>query len=171
MLKTRTISFCIFLGLFSLSFQLGTMYEISSDDANAFVQEFLSTTNTMDGIGIFLNNSVVALPMFVPGFGIFWGTYTAWSTGFGFAAILTMAPGLVDTVPLSILYFSPFGLMEIIAYSIAMSRSIHIIIVLVKRINQKSLIKSTAIEMGIVIVILLIAGFLEEYMINTLSGI
>ena len=160
------IIFFIFLGLFTLSYQIGAMYEVSDEEANAFVQEFLSNTQDIDGIGIFLNNSAAALPMFVPGFGFIWGAYTAWSTGFGFAAILTMAPGLAEMHPLSVLYSSSFGLMELIAHSIAMSRSYQILRVLIKRTNLKSLIKPTAIEIGIVIVILLVAGFLEEYMIN-----
>ena len=77
-----------------------------------------------------------------------------------------MAPGLAEMHPLSVLYSSSYGLMELIAYSIAMSRSYQILHILVKRTNLKSLIKPTAIEVGIVIAILLVAGFLEEYMIN-----
>jgi len=142
------------------------MYDVSDEEANAFVQEFLSQTNAIDGIGIFLNNSVASLPMFVPGFGMIWGAYTAWSTGFGFAAILVMAPGLSEIQPLSILYLSAFGLMELIAYSIAMSRSYHLLHVLIKRTNLKSIIKPTAIEIGVVVGLLLVAGFLEEFMIK-----
>jgi len=170
-LKIRIVTFFIFLGLFTISFQVGAMYEVSDEEANEFVQEFLSNTNTIDGIGIFLNNLTAALPMFVPGFGIAWGSYTAWSTGFGFAAIQSMAPGLADMVPLSVLYFSPYGLIELVAYSIAMSRSLLIILVLVKRANLKSLFKPSAIEVGIVIALLIIAGFLEEYMINAAPSV
>ena len=166
MFKIRIITFFIFLGLFSLSFQVGAMYDVSDEEANAFVQEFLSQTEAIDGIGIFLNNSAAALPMFVPGFGMVWGAYTAWSTGFGFAAILIMAPGLSDIAPLSILYLSAFGLMELVAYSIAMSRSYHLLHILIKRTNIKSTIKPTAIEFGVVVGLLLVAGFLEEFMIN-----
>jgi len=170
-LKVRIIIFFILLGLFSFSFQIGAMYEVSDEEANAFVQEFLSNTEDIDGIGIFLNNITAALPMFVPGFGVAWGAYTGWSTGFGFAAILTMAPGLADIVPLSILYFSPFGLMELIAYSIAMSQSVYIVILLIKRTNLKSIIIPAGIEVGIVITLLLVAGFLEEYMINAAPSV
>jgi len=166
MFKIRIITFFIFLGLFSLSFQVGAMSDVSDEEANAFVQEFLSNTSKIDGIGIFLNNSAASLPMFVPGFGIIWGAYTAWSTGFGFAAILVMAPGLSDIQPLSILYLSAFGLMELVAYSIAMSRSYHLVYGLIKRVNLKLIIKPTAIEIGIVVGLLLVAGFLEEYMIQ-----
>ncbi len=46
-----------------------------------------------------------------------------------------------------------------------MSRSFHIAYVLFKRVNLKSLIKPTVIEIGIVVAILFAGGILEEYMI------
>jgi hypothetical protein len=170
-LKIRVITFFIFLGLFSLSYQIGAMYEVSDEEANAFVQEFLSNTEAIDGIGIFLNNITASLPMFIPGFGVVWGAYTAWSTGFGFAAILTMAPGLSEMAPLSILYMSAFGFMELVAYSIAMSRSYHLVYALIKRKNLKLVIKPTAIEIGIVVGLLLVAAFLEDYIINAAPSV
>lgn len=142
------------------------MYDVSDDEANAFVQEFLSNANAIDGVGIFLNNVSAALPIFVPEFGTIWGTYTAWSTGFGFAAMKIMASGLSEIAPLSVLYLSAFGFMDLVAYSIAMSCSYRIIHVLIKRQNLKPSIKPAAIEVGIVVVILLVAGFLEQYMIQ-----
>jgi len=153
------------MGIFSISFQIGAMSEVDDAESNSFVQEFLSNTEEIDGLGIFQNNSFVALPMFIPGIGIIHGAYSAWSTGFGFAAIISMAPGLAEIQPLSILYLSPFGVMELVAYSISMSRSFHIAYVFFKRVNLKSLIKPTVIEIGVVIALLLAAGFLEEYMI------
>jgi len=169
-MKLRIITFFVFVGLFSAAFQIGAISQVSDDDANAFVQEFLSHTKAIDGIGIFLNNSLAALPMFIPGFGIVWGLYIAWSTGFGFAAMSVMAPGLSDTMPLSVLYASPFGLMELVAYSIGLSRSFQITKQLIKRTNPKELIKSSLIEIGVVIGLLLGAGFLEEYMIKINHG-
>ena len=153
------------MGIFSLSLQIGSMSEVGDAEANSFVQEFLSNTEEIDGLGIFQNNSFIALQMFIPGIGIIHGAYTAWSTGFGFAAIISMAPGLAEIQPLSILYSTPYGIMELIAYSIAMSSSFHRAYVLFKRVKLKSLIKSTVIEIGVVVTILFAAGFLEEYMI------
>ena len=153
------------MGLFSLSLQISSTSEVSDEDANAFVQEFLSNTQDIDGFAIFQNNSIASLPMFIPGIGMIFGVYIAWSTGFGFAAIISMAPGLAEIHTLSILYSTPYGIMELIAYSIAMSRSFHIAYVLIKRVKLKSLIKPTVIEIGVVVTILFAAGFLEEYMI------
>ncbi len=168
-MKLRVVTFFVFVGLFSAAFQIGAISEVSDEDANEFVQQFLSQTQSIDGTGIFLNNAFAALPMFVPGFGMVWGLYTSWSTGFGFAAMLTMAPGLSEIMPLSVLYMSPFGIMELVAYSIGLSRSFHITKQLVKRTNLKDLIRPTLIEIGIVIALLLAAGFLEEYMISMAS--
>jgi hypothetical protein len=166
MFKFRIITFFVFMGIFSLSFQIGAMTEVSPQDANDFVQDFLSSTQDSDGLGYFVNNVSASLPMFVPGVGIILGIYSGWSTGFGFAAIATMAPGLADIEPLTLLYYSPYGAMELVAYSIAMSRSFLVVYSLIKKVNPKSLIKPSVIEVGIVVVILVIAGYLEEYLIQ-----
>jgi len=165
-LKYRIITFFIFMGIFSLSFQIGATSEVSDAESNSFVQEFLSNTQEIDGLGFFQNNFFAALPMFIPGFGMIFGAYISWSTGFGFAAIVSMAPGLAEVQPLSIFYLSSYGIMEITAYSISMSRSFHIAYVLFKRVKLKSLIKPTLIEIGIVLALLLVGGFLEEYLIK-----
>ena len=136
------------------------------EEANEFVQDFLSQTEAIDGFGIFLNNITAALPMFVPGAGIAIGIYSGWSTGFGFAAIITMAPALAEIEPLTTLYYSSYGIMELVAYSIAMSRSFLVVLYLVKKVNPKSLIKPSLIEIGFVVGLLFAAGFLEEYMIQ-----
>ena len=154
------------MGIFSLSFQIGATSQVSPEEANDFVQEFLSATQDSDGFAFFVNNVSASLPMFVPGLGVILGIYSGWSTGFGFAALITMAPGLANIEPLTILFYSPYGIMEVTAYSIAMSRSFHVVYSLVKKINPKSLIKPSLIEIGIVIGLLVIAGFLEEYMIK-----
>ena len=154
------------MAVFTISFQVGAITEVSMEEANEFVQDFLSQTEAIDGLGIFLNNITAALPMFVPGAGIAIGVYSGWSTGFGFAAIVTMAPALAEIEPLSTLYYSSYGIMELISYSIAMSRSFLVVFYLVKKVNPKSLLKPSLIEIGIVIGLLFAAGFLEEYMIQ-----
>jgi len=81
-----------------------------------------------------------------------------------------MAPGLADIEPLSILYNSPYGAMELVAYSIAMSRSFLVVFSLVKKQNPKALIKPSIIEIGIAVGLLVIAGYLEEYLIQASQG-
>jgi len=121
--KIRIILFFIFLGIFAAVFQLGSMTSVSEEDAEAFMSEFEELVLDIDAFGIFTHNLTIALPMFIPGFGVAWGLFSAWSTGFAFAAIITTVPEIGEIPPLSILFLSPFGLMEIAAYSIGISRS------------------------------------------------
>ncbi len=164
--KIRIITFFVFLGIFAAVFQLGSMSSVDQEEAEAFMSEFKDLILDIDAFGIFLHNTTIALPMFIPGFGVVWGLFSAWSTGFAFAAIVTTAPILADISPLSILFLSPFGLMELVAYSLGISRSFILIQAVIKKTNLTQFIKPTAIEIGIVIGILLAGGYLEFYMIE-----
>jgi len=162
----RIITFFIFLGIFAAAFQLGSMTSVSEEDAEAFMSEFEELVLDIDAFGIFTHNLTIALPMFIPGFGVAWGLFSAWSTGFAFAAIVTTVPEIGEIPPLSILFLSPFGLMEIAAYSIGISRSFILIRAVIKKVSLSSFIKPTVIEIGIVVALLLVGGYLEFYMIE-----
>ena len=164
--KIRLILFFIFLGIFSTAFQLGSMSTVSEEEANIFMAEFEELVLDIDAFGIFTHNTTIALPMFIPGFGVAWGLFSAWSTGFAFAAIATTMPEILNIPPLSILFLSPFGLMEITAYSLGISRSFILIRAITKKINLIQFIKPTIIEIGIVVGLLLAGGYLEFYMIE-----
>jgi len=162
----RIIIFFIFLGIFAAAFQIGSMTSVSEEDAEAFMSEFEELVLDIDAFGIFTHNLTIALPMFIPGFGVAWGLFSAWSTGFAFAAIITTVPEIGEIPPLSILFLSPFGLMEIAAYSIGISRSFILIRAVIKKISLTSFLKPTVIEIGIVVALLLVGGYLEFYMIE-----
>ena len=154
------------MALFTLAFQLGTMIEVNEDEAKIFMEEFEKLVEGIDAVGIFVHNTTIALPMFIPGFGVAWGLFSAWSTGFAFAAIVTLTPELKEIPPVSILYLSPFGLMELFAYSLATSRSFILIRAIIKKTNLFQFLKPTLIEIGILVGLLLAGGFLEDYMIK-----
>ena len=166
MSRIRIITFFVFMGLFTAAFQLGSMSEVSEEEANIFMEEFEKLIEDIDGIGIFLHNTTISLPMFIPGFGVAWGLFSAWSTGFAFAAIVSITPELGEIPPIAILYLSPFGLMELSAYSLATSRSFILIRAITKKTNLSPMLKPTLIEIGILIGLLLAGGFLEDYMIK-----
>src|SRR3989338_1710230 len=113
MSKIRIITFFVFMGLFSATYQIGSMSQVSEEEANTFMSEFEKLVVDIDAIGIFLNNSSISLPMFIPGFGVAWGLFSAWSTGFAFSAIVSITPELAKVPPLTILFFSQFGIMEL----------------------------------------------------------
>ena len=165
-MNNRVIIFFIFLGIFTVTYQIGSMSSVSEEDANAFMAEFEELVLDIDAFGIFVHNTTIALPMFIPGFGIAWGLFSAWSTGFAFAAIATTAPEIGEIPPLAILFLSPFGLMELFAYSLGISRSFILIQAVIKKISLSSFIKPTVIEIGIVTSLLLAGGYLEFYMIE-----
>ena len=154
------------MGIFAGAYQLGSMSTVSDEEAAAFMSEFEDLVLDIDAFGIFLHNTTIALPMFIPGFGIAWGIFSAWSTGFAFASIATTTPLLSDIPPLSILFLSPFGLMEIVAYSFGISRSYILIRAIFKKMDLIQFIKPTVIEIGIVVGLLLAGGYLEFYLIE-----
>ena len=164
--KQRILVFVIFIGIFSLSYLIGTQSKLSDDESHTFLKEFQKVVKGIDAIGIFEHNASVALPMFIPGLGLIWGAFAAWSTGVAFEALVTTTPTLAKVPPLALLYLSPFGIMELMAYSIGMSRSLLLILVIIRKKSLKTELRQTAIEIGIVVVLLLAGGFIEYYMIQ-----
>jgi len=137
--KIRIITFFVFLVIFTVIFQLGSMSTVSEEEASLFMEEFEKLVLDIDAFGIFVHNTTIALPMFIPGFGIFWGLFSSWSTGYAFAAIVTSMPEIANISPLSILFLSPFGLMEIFSYSLAISRSFILIKAIITKTNLPNL--------------------------------
>tara|TARA_B100002049_G_C15917248_1_gene306559 strand:- start:221 stop:685 length:465 start_codon:yes stop_codon:yes gene_type:complete len=146
------------------------MSTVSEEEASLFMEEFEKLVLDIDAFGIFVHNTTIALPMFIPGFGIVWGLFSAWSTGYAFASIVTMMPEIADISPLSILFLSPFGLMEIFAYSLGISRSFILIKAIITKTNLSQFIKPTIVEIGIVVVLLLVGGYVEFYMIELVQN-
>jgi hypothetical protein len=168
--KNRIILFFIFLAVFTIIFQLGSMSTVSQEEADLFMVEFEKLVLDIDAFGIFVHNTTIALPMFIPGFGIFWGLFSSWSTGYAFAAIATSIPEVANISPLTILFLSPFGLMEISAYSLGISRSFILIKAIITKTNLLQFIKPTIIEIGVVIALLLAGGYIEFYMIELVEN-
>ena len=168
----RIILFFIFTAIFTVVYGTSAVTSEPTEEEIQEVMDFFDEiVGTIDGIGIFVHNVLIALPMFVPGFGVAWGLFSAYSTGFAFSAIAAANADVAQLNPLAIL-LTPFGLMEMAAYSIAMSRST----LLAKNVFQKNweLIKNEklilSIEIGIVIALLLIGGIIEMWMIETAQG-
>lgn len=174
MLKKRIIFFFIFLAVFSAAFSLGAEMEVPEQEAQLFLDEFNKLLTALQsgnfGLEIFLHNVEIALPMFIPGFGMAWGVFSAFSTGFAFAALSTTAPQLMQIPPLTMIFATPFGLMEIAAYSLGMSRSFLIMAAILKKAQLKQQWKPSVIEIAIVVGLLLAGGIIEAYMIETFAG-
>jgi uncharacterized membrane protein SpoIIM required for sporulation len=170
----RILIFFIFLGVFSIAFSIGASTQVSEEEAGIFVDEFDKLLSTLqDGnfaFAIFSHNTQIALPMFIPGFGVGWGAFAAFSTGFAFAALATTNPILMQIPPLALIFATPFGIMELAAYSIAMSRSFLLIVAIIKKTSLKGQAKPTLAEIAIVVGLLLVGGIIEAYMIENFAN-
>ena len=166
----RIIIFFIFTGIFAGVYAAGSQSDVTEEEIEETLNYFKEVIAEIDAFGIFSHNAIIALPMFIPGFGAAWGLFAAYSTGFAFAAISAGTPELSDLNPLAVL-LTPFGLMELAAYSIAMSRSVLFIEKIIKRTSIFTEKKTILIEIGIVTGLLLIGGIVEMYMIEMAQGL
>ena len=171
MIGNRILLFFILMAIFSAVFAISAEITLPEEEVEMIMEEFESMVEGIDAFGIFLHNTALSLPMFIPGFGIIWGMFSAFSTGVAFAAIKSMNPLLEQIPALSILFMTPFGLMEVAAYSIAMSRSFILIHKIIKRVSIRSDIPVTLVEIIIVVGLLLVGAYVEYYMIETSSQI
>ena len=164
----RIVLFFVFLGIFSASFAIGAEVQVSEEESAIVLEEFETLIAEIDAVGIFSHNTLLALPMFIPGFGIAWGAFAAFSTGMAFSVLQGANPMLENIPSLTVLFMSPFGLMEIAAYSIAMSRSYMIVHKMIKRMPIRPDFRVIGLEIGILIGLLLIGGFVEYYFIESI---
>ena len=165
----RIVLFFVFLGIFSASFAVGAEIQVSEEESKIVLEELESLIGEIDAVGIFTHNTSLALPMFIPGFGIAWGAFAAFSTGMAFSVIQDANPILENIPSLTILFMSPFGLMEVAAYSIAMSRSYMIVHKMIRRMSIRPDFRVIGLEITIVIGLLLAGGFVEWHFIESLS--
>ena len=169
MIGNRLVSFFVLMAIFSAVFAISAETTLPEEEVEMIMEEFESMVEGIDAFGIFVHNTALSLPMFIPGFGIIWGMFSASSSGIAFAAIKSVNP-LVEQIPaLSILFMTPFGLMEVAAYSIAMSRSYIFIHKIVKKVPIRNDIRVTLIEIIILLGLLFTGAYVEWYMIEMSS--
>jgi len=157
------ITMCIFTGVF----QISAFIEVEETERIEVNSMMMEKMKSVDGKGIFFNNVYLGLLMFVPALGFAFGIMSSALTGVTFSAIAQV--NNIDLPAFMMLFGSPFGFMELVAYSIAMSRSVLII----NKIRRKETRKFTKrdnlnilAEVGIVVGLLLIGGIIEAYMIG-----
>lgn len=165
----RTLTFFIFAGIFALVFFIGTISEPTLEEAQILTDDLDKLVLDITAIDIFLHNFGITLLMFIPAAGIAMGIISAWSTGFAFAALGLINPEIGMIPPLSI-FLTPFGLLEISAYAIATSSSLHSVYRIIKKQPIISYIKPLAIEISIVVALLLIGGYVEDFLIQELKN-
>ncbi len=155
---------------FLVAYYIGATTKLSDKDASDLKKQFADQTQGIDQYGIFANNMRIALGMFIPAFGAGLGVFSGLSTGMVFSALAKNSPILSSYSPL-IIMISPFGVMEVFAYGLAMSRSGMLVYQLVKRKPWREYVVPTAIEVGIAVVVLLVAAIIEWGLIVQFGGL
>ena len=157
--RNRAAYFGIGVAAFLIAYMAGAAVPITDEEADEMATAFEEQVGGIGAEGLASNNIVAALIMFVPGFGAGFGAYTAASTGMIFNALMT-SYGIEGVSPLSVIA-TPFGILEILGYGLAMSRSGMLVYQLAKRRSWKTYAIPTGIEIAVVVVALLVAGVIE----------
>jgi hypothetical protein len=158
---------------FITAYSIGAiLVKVNTSQTDLIKKDFETKIKGINQYGIFASNLMVALGMFIPGFGMALGGFSAFSTGLVFNAIAQASPALSSISPL-VIFLTPFGILEIIAYGIAISRSGILCYQLIKDTNKRNswrkYVIPTIIEIGIVVTILFIGAIVEWQMIRTLG--
>lgn len=163
-LRYRLAYFAIGVLAFVIAYSAGASVQLTQEEADEITTAYEEQVAGIGAEGLYSNNIAVVLGMFVPGFGAGFGVYTAASTGVLFSALAT-SYDLEGISPLAVLA-TPFGVLEILAYGLAMSRSGMLVYQFVKKKPWREYAIPTAIEVAIVVVMLLVAGAVEAEFIQ-----
>jgi len=169
-LRWRLVWLSVAIAAFLITFQIGATVLLSVEQAENIKKELSQRNAGINQLAIFGNNILPSLEMFIPAAGVGVGIYSAYSTGQALNAFSVFNPILKSIFPLSV-FLTPFAIMELIAYGLAMSRSgiiVHYLIA--NRRNLESWKKQsfhTGIEIGIVVLILFIGSVVEWQILLT----
>lgn len=160
-IQWRIVYLAAAMASFVLAYYIGATIPMSSQDAKSVLQQISTKNRQIDQTAIFVNNIKPALGMFVPGFGVGLGFYSSYSTGLVFNGVAQLIPLLKGTSPLAS-FATPYAVLEVFAYGIGMSRSGILVYQLIrKRSTWRQFALQTAIEIGIVALVLYIGSIIE----------
>ena len=140
--RERELRFTIFalatIGQFFLAMVTSSI-PVPADEARDIVKQI---PTSIDTLGIFKNNLLVALPTFTPGLGIGWLIIIMWNTGLAISSEAMLStppvPGWFSWVTIS---FFPFFWLEIMAYSVAATAGLMAFLTILfdrKRLRQEA---------------------------------
>jgi stage II sporulation SpoM-like protein len=165
-IKIRLAYLAAGVAAFLIAYLAGALgVQLSQEEATSISTDFLERIQGIEGGGIFSNNAVVGLGMFIPAAGAILGVYTAFTTGIVFNAFAVVTPSLAGVSPLSVLA-TPFGILELLAYGLAMSRSGMLTADLIRKKPLRQYLIVTLIEIAIAIGALVIGALIEGYSID-----
>lgn len=167
-LKKRILYLIVGILVFLIFFTIGTSVSFEKSTSELLKEQFQNKIKNIDNIGIFANNFLISILMFIPGIGIAFGLFSGFSTGNIFMIITQDLP---TQIPPLLVFLTIFGMMELISYGIAISRSYLLLIHILKRTNIKENLIHTGIEIGIVAIILFFSAIIEWNLIRQSGGV
>jgi Stage II sporulation protein M len=166
--KRRILYLLIGILVFIIFFTLGTLVNFDESTSQLLKEQFQNKIKNIDSTGIFLNNFLISILMFVPGIGIAFGLFSGFSTGNIFVIITRDLP---IQIPPLLVFLTIFGIMELVSYGIAISRSYLLLTSILKRTNIRENLIYTGIEIGIVAIILFFGAIIEWDLIKQSGGL
>jgi len=166
--KRRIIYLLVGILVFIIFFTIGTFVTFDESTSQLLKEQFQNKIKNIDSIGIFLNNFLISILMFAPGIGIVFGLFSGFSTGNIFVIITRDLP---IQIPPLLVFLTIFGIMELVSYGIAISRSYLLLISILKRSNIKENLIYAGIEIGIVAIILFFSAIIEWDLIKQYGGL
>lgn len=166
--KRRILYLLIGILVFIIFFTLGTFVNFDESTSQLLKEQFQNKIKNIDSMGIFLNNFLISILMFVPGIGIAFGLFSGFSTGNIFVIITRDLP---TQIPPLLVFLTIFGIMELVSYGIAISRSYLLLTSILKRTNIRENLIYTGIEIGIVAIILFFGAIIEWDLIKQSGGL
>ena len=166
--KRRILYLLVGIIVFLISFTVGTLVTFDEFTSQELKEQFQNKIKNIDSLGIFFNNFLISILMFIPGIGIAFGLFSGFSTGNIFVIITRDLP---IQIPPLLVFLTIFGIMELVSYGIAISRSYLLLISIIKRTNIKENLIYTGIEIGIVSIILFVSAIIEWDLIRQSGGL
>lgn len=166
--KQRLFYLALGIIAFLIFFIIGTSVTLDESTSTLLKEQFQNKIKNIDSVGIFFNNFLISILMFIPGIGIAFGLFSGFSTGNIF---MILTRDLPIQIPPLLVFLTIFGIMELVSYGIAISRSYMLLIRIIKRSNVKESLIHAGIEIGIVAIILLFSAIIEWDLIVKSGGI
>jgi len=169
--KIRFVLFFVSLALFLVAFFAGSQVQLSRNEALAMVKEFeeaIGSNPTAETI--IMHNTALCLQFFIPVLGMLSLGVVGFSSGNVLAAIALSSPNPISSTVL-ILYTlaTPVAWIEFVAYSLASSEGIMIIVSVFSRCLRKEA-RTFLLVLVASISLLVLGGFVEVFLIDAMQG-
>ena len=166
-IKKRLLLFFVAALFFLGIFYVGYSFKMDESFSKELSKNFVNQIRDLDEFGIFLNNLKIALVMFIPIIGIIMGTISGFSTGLVFNSIMNVSDNASYTNPL-IIFLTPFGILELLSYGLAISRGGILFFELIKKKFTKKSLIYLLVEVTLVSIMLFSGAIIEWMMIENI---